>query len=256
MILQVGPSAPVVLQVAASAILFAHIGGAFVGLISGGAAMLLRKGGALHRALGTVFCLAMLTMAGVGAAVAPFLPDDQLPNTVAGLLTCYLVATAWMTVRRGAPGAPEAAALLVPLGVAAAGAWLIWRNSIAAHPAAGPEVDGAFVFAIVGALAVAADLSVFLRRGVSGAARLSRHLWRMSAALLIAAGSFAGQPKAIPPFLHGSPLIWLPALMTLALMLYWLVRVRLPKRRTAGSALARASRASRVLGPNAAASRG
>jgi uncharacterized membrane protein len=257
MILQVSSSAPVVLQAAASAILFAHIGGAFVGLISGGAAMVLRKGGPLHRAIGSVFSLAMLTMAGVGAAVAPFLPQDQLPNTVAGVLTFYLVATAWMTVRRG-PGQTgrfEAVALLAPLGVAASGAWLIWRNAVAAHPVGGPETDGAFVFAIVGALAAAADLSVILRGGVSGAARLSRHLWRMSAALLIAAGSFAGQPRAIPHFLQGSPLVFLPALATLGLMIFWLVRVRLPKRRTAGPVVVRVSRATRALGPDAAASR-
>jgi hypothetical protein len=36
-----------------------------------------------------------------------------------------------------------------------------------------------------------------------GAARVTRHLWRMTLALFIAALSFAGQQKIIPPFLRG-----------------------------------------------------
>jgi hypothetical protein len=95
----------------------------------------------------------------------------------------------------------------------------------------GGEVDGLpyqpfAVFGAVAALAAASDLSMIRRGGISGAPRIARHLWRMCAALLIAAASFAGQPKAVPEALRGSPILFLPALATLGLMIFWLVRVR------------------------------
>jgi len=51
-------------------------------------------------------------------------------------------------------------------------------------------------------------------------------------ALFFAAASFfLGQQKVMPAFMHGSPLLYIPALAPLALMIYWLVRVRFPKQR-------------------------
>jgi hypothetical protein len=76
-------------------------------------------------------------------------------------------------------------------------------------------------------LAAGLDVLVVRAGGLAGAARLTRHLWRMSLALLIAATSFAGQPKAIPPFLRDSPLVLLPALAVLVALIYWLARIRL-----------------------------
>ena len=49
---------------------------------------------------GTVFFLAMMVMAGIGTCVAPFLP--QRGSVIGGAFTVYLVATAWMAVRRAA----------------------------------------------------------------------------------------------------------------------------------------------------------
>ncbi len=227
--LQVSPDAPVVVQAAAAAILALHVGGAAVGLVSGGAAMVFRKGGRLHRAAGNLFFVAMLAMSGVGAAVAPFLPSQQLPNTLAGVFTFYLVASAWATVARkpGEIGRFEVGAFFVALGAAAAG--FGWANAHSPHPLHGPEGAVPYVFAVVAALAAACDFRMIRRGGVSGAPRLARHLWRMSTALLIAAGSFAGQPKAIPEFLRGSPLLVLPMVAVLAAMIYWLIRVRLTR---------------------------
>ena len=229
--LQVSPDAPIVVQAAAAAILALHVGGAAVGLVSGGAAMVFRKGGRLHRAAGNLFFVSMLAMSGVGAAVAPFLPSQQLPNTLAGVFTFYLVASAWATVARkpGEIGRFEVGALFVALGAAAAGSGFGWANAHSPHPLHGPEGTVPYAFAVVAALAAACDVRMIRRGGVSGAPRLARHLWRMSTALLIAAGSFAGQPKAIPEFLRGSPLLVLPMLAVLAAMIYWLIRVRLTR---------------------------
>ncbi len=227
MILHVSRDAPLVIHAAAASLLWLHIGGAAAGLVAGGAAMAFRKGGRLHRAAGNAFFVGMLAMAGVGAAVAPFLPTQQVPNTMAGVFTRDLVATGWATVRRrpGRIGRFEVGALLVALSAAAAGAVLGWMNAHSPHPLPQPEGTVFYLFATVAALAATGDINMIRRGGLSGAPRIARHLWRMSAALLIAAGSFAGQPKAIPAFLRGSPLLSLPMLAALALMVFWLFRV-------------------------------
>ena len=232
--LQISPDAPAVVQIAAASLLALHIGGAAVGLVSGGAAMVFRKGGRLHRAAGNVFFVAMLTMSGVGAAVAPFLPEDQVPNTMVGLFTFYLVATAWATVKRG-PGRTgrfEVAAVSLALGAAAAGVALAWASAHSAHPLPQPQGTVLYIFAAVATLAAASDISVIRRGGLSGTPRITRHLWRMSTALLIAAGSAGGQPKVIPHFLRGSPITLLPMFVVLVAMIYWLIRMRTPSAAT------------------------
>jgi hypothetical protein len=83
-------------------------------------------------------------------------------------------------------------------------------------------------FAISGAITLAAlgDLSVVLRRGVSGAQRIARHLWRMCFGLLIAVGSFAAQGSdALPSAVRGPELLFSSMILVLVVMVYWLVRV-------------------------------
>jgi hypothetical protein len=82
------------------------------------------------------------------------------------------------------------------------------------------------LFVIIGTLATVGDLRLLLRRGIAGRARLARHLWRMCAALFIAAGSlFLGQQQVFPASLRGSPWLFVPELAILALLLFWLCRV-------------------------------
>jgi hypothetical protein len=79
----------------------------------------------------------------------------------------------------------------------------------------------------VAALAAAGDLRLILRRGILGAQRITRHLWRMCFALFIAAGSFfLGQQQVFPASVRGSPFLFVPVLAILALMIFWLCRVR------------------------------
>jgi uncharacterized membrane protein len=229
MILHVDPHAPAMVRDAATALLYAHIGGAFVGLVSGGVALLARKGRRWHRLSGDVFCVAMLTMSGVGALVAPFLPEGQGPNTLMGAFTFYLVSTGWAAVRRkpGEVGRFEVGAAAFAGLLAAGGVAYAWINAGGVHPLPSPEGPVIDAFAAVVSLAAGLDVLVVRAGGLAGAARLTRHLWRMSLALLIAATSFAGQPKAIPPFLRDSPLVLLPALAVLVALIYWLARIRL-----------------------------
>lgn len=232
--LQVSPDAPAILRLGAALLLTAHVGGGAVGMVSGFTAMIARKGGAAHLMAGKVFFFAMLTMAGVGAAVAPFMNDaGRLTNVLAGTLTCYLVLTARLAASRrdGQMGRLEQAGLLFALGGVAALLTAIWLNNHAAHPAHGPEEMGLYVFLLIISIAAASDLHLILRRGLTGAPRIARHIWRQSVALTIATGSFfLGQPKFVPALLRDTGLSALPVLAGLVLMVFWLIRIRIPRR--------------------------
>ena len=77
----------------ASPLLVLHIGAATVGLLSGAAAMSFHKGSRWHGLSGNVFFISMLCMSGAGAYMA--FMKSQTNNVFGGVLTFYLVATAW-----------------------------------------------------------------------------------------------------------------------------------------------------------------
>jgi hypothetical protein len=87
----------------------------------------------------------------------------------------------------------------------------------------------AFPLVMFGALALGAGVGDrrMLRAGrLQGAARLKRHLWRMSVALFIASASFfLGPVRRIPEPLR-IPALRLIPLVALLTMAYWLWRYR------------------------------
>jgi uncharacterized membrane protein len=229
-ILQLPAGSPGWMFAAADSLLALHIGGGLVGIVSGGTALLARKGEPLHRLSGDIFLGAMLVMSAIGAAVAPFLP--QKPSVIAGLLTFYLVATGWMTVRRPESriGRFEFGGFVAALCIAALGLGFIRLAAISPSGLLdGEPRQPLYAFVLVATIAAASDLKLILRGGITGVQRIARHLWRMCLALFIAAASFfLGQQKIMPAFLQGSPLLFIPAFAPLVLMGFWLARVRLP----------------------------
>lgn len=228
MILQVPPDAPLLVKIGADAILLSHIGGAAAGIVSGFIAIFARKGGRVHRAAGNIFFVAMLMMSGVGAVVAPFL--DDLVSMTAGAITFYLTATAWATVMRPARtiGRFEPVAAVFAAGIVVVGA-TVGSLGAAAVPASmgGSLSKVAFIFAFFAAVALACDWGMLRAGGIWGRRRIARHAWRMGTALVVAAGSFAGQPKALPSFVHIPPmLMMIPMAVAVALTLFWLIRAR------------------------------
>jgi hypothetical protein len=208
-----------------------HVAFGSAALLAGAAALGVRKGGRLHAKAGTIFFAAMLVMAGTGAMVAVSIGERG--TALIGILTGYLVATSWQTARRrdGRAGRFEYAALGVALACAAAMAAFGFLAAASPNgrfdslPAAAH-----FPFAIVMAIAAAGDLNFILRRTLSGRQRIARHLWRMCAALFIAAASFfLGQQDEFPLALKGLPIWFVPPFATLAAMIFWLVRVRFAK---------------------------
>jgi hypothetical protein len=93
------------------------------------------------------------------------------------------------------------------------------RNGVPAFPF--------FLFGLVGLVGSVGDVRMMRSGPLRGAPRLTRHLWRMSFALFVAAMSFFfGQAKVIPEPIRIIPLLALPVLAVLVTMLYWLWRVR------------------------------
>lgn len=198
-----------------------------VGLLSGAAALVFRKGSRLHRAAGNLFFPSMLIMSAIGAYGSLYVPE--MISVLVGILTFYLVATAWVTVKRreGQAGLFEFGAAFIGLAVATGG--LIYGLE-AANSATGLK-DGFpagphFFFGAVALLAAVLDFRTFFRGGVSGAQRIARHLWRMCFALFIAAASlFLGQPQVFPEGVQNTPILYAPVIVVVVLMVFWLFRV-------------------------------
>lgn len=231
MILQVSSESSVLVRGATALILSLHITGGSVGLLSGTTALLARKGSRLHRRAGNIFFVAMLVMSGIGACVAPFLPDRG--SAVIGAFTFYLTASAWMTVKRkaGSVGIFEKVTLVGVLACAAVAFTLGFTAANSpTHEVDGNSASTLFVFGSVMALAAILDVRMILHGGIDGIPRIARHLWRMCFALLIATISlFLGQQKVMPASLQGSPLLVALGIAPLPFMLFWLVRIRLRK---------------------------
>lgn len=205
-----------------------HVAAGSVALLSGYAALSLRKGGAWHARAGTWFFGSMLVMGLTGTIIALALPERG--TATIGILTAYLVATSWRSATRrdGKAGRFEVAGIFVAFACVAA---LLALGLLGLREADG-RVDLLpaavhFPFAALAFLAAALDTAFVLRGRLSRPQRIARHLWRMCTALLIAAFSFfIGQQSRFPEALQGSYLLLIPPLAVLAAMLFWIVRVR------------------------------
>jgi len=212
-----------------SLLLFLHICGAIVGLLSGTAALIFRKGFRWHRAAGNVFFVSMLVMSASGAGIAAFIKPN-MGNVFGGVVTFYLVATGWLTVMRkeGETGLIEYGLLLLAFATSGGGLLFGWE---AAQSATGLKEGYPpapyLVFGCLSMWAAALDVRMLVRKGLVGAPRIRRHLWRMCVAFLIAALSFfLGKQQHFPVAIRGSQILNLPMILILIVMIYWLIRVR------------------------------
>jgi Predicted membrane protein (DUF2306) len=225
-------------------LLILHITGGTLGILSGFAAMFLRKGSRWHAIAGKVFVVSMLTMASCGAVLA--FMKQEMNNVFGGILTIYLVVTAWTTVRRrdGQTHHYDWAALLV--GFIITVFIFTYGIRVATSPTGPPDGTPAFayfVFGSVALLSIAGDLRMLLRGGLFGSQRLIRHLWRMSFSLFIASASlFLARPHLFPNILRITYIIFLLGIAPLLLMVFWLIRVRFAKAFNAQRGIAARSR--------------
>jgi len=95
---------------------------------------------------------------------------------------------------------------------------------------AGVPVGMIFFLGSVALLAAAGDLRLLVRGGIFGRQRIVRHLWRMCFSFFIATGSFfIGQLQVFPVFIRRTNLLFIPGILPLVLMIFWLIRVRFTK---------------------------
>ena len=213
-------------------LLFLHIAGGMVGLLSGTVAMMYRKGSRGHRAAGNVFVVAMLIMGACGSTLA--LMKHQTNNVFGGLLTVYMITTAWLAGHRrdGETSIFDWGALV--FGLAVGGSLLILGVLVVngqAAPQAGVPLGMYFFMGTIPLLAAAGDIRMLMRGGISGTPRIARHLWRMCFGLFIASGSFfLGQQQVFPSAIRKQYILAPLAILPLVLLIYWLVRVRIRKR--------------------------
>jgi uncharacterized membrane protein len=205
-----------------------HIAAGGLALILGAVALVVKKGGSIHRRSGLVFVCAMLVMA-VSAAV--------LGNVGGGLITIYFVITALTTVRPVTPSTrwTNAALLVLVIVLALATSVSAVQSVNSSELSAGGvprRTIGVMSFFLVAVMSLAAigDVRVMRSGAPRGGRRLARHLWRMCFALFIAAGSFFSirerVEKILPdPFTSG-PMRLLPILLLFGVMFYWLWRLR------------------------------
>jgi hypothetical protein len=209
-----------------NALLWLHIAGGSFALVAGVVAVAVRKGGPLHARAGTWFLASMLVLGITAAILEAFRTTPGSP--LVPVLVCYLVLTSWVTARRrdGRTGRCEIAAGAVALIIAAGSAW-DGLNGTEAPGGPGPVFIGAALCLVAGLL----DLSAVVRRKLTPAQRIARHLWRMCFAFFIVTFSFfVGQQDVMPAVVRGSPALLVLGFAPLAVMAFWLVRVRLGKR--------------------------
>lgn len=234
--LQVDPDAAAWAHIGAAFLLYAHIGGGVVGLISGLAASFSRKGSPLHRTSGKIFLVSMFITYLVGAGVAPFLTEGQRPNFVAGVLALYLLISGVMAAKRRTftAGRAEVVGLLVAITITGLG---IMFMVMGANSESG-TVDGSppqafYLFILVGSIAAVGELNVLIRKQISQTAGVIRHLWRMCCSFFFASASlFLGQPQVFPDWFNQTPFPFLLAFLPLFIMAFWVIRVRMGKLRS------------------------
>ena len=224
-----------------SPMLLGHILGGTLGLVSGTAAVVLRKGSRGHILAGRVFVGAMLVMSAAATYLA--IVKHQNSNITGGILTFYLIVTAWLTARRrdGETSRWDWVAMLIPLTVGL----LTWMTGITVLRSGRMSQDGVPVFMMffmgtICLLAAAGDVRMLLLGGVSGTKRLARHLWRMCYGLFIAAGSFflggnnrplrllssVGIGQHLPQAWFNLGVYMVLTMAPLILLIFWLVRVK------------------------------
>ena len=208
-------------------LLWVHIAAGIAAIPLGTIAVAVRKGGWLHAQAGTGFFAAMLLL-GVSAAILEPFRTPEPGSPIGPLLVCYFVGTSWVAARRrdGTAGKFELIACALALGAAAVIAWDGFAGGATTPAGRGPL----FFFAGVCLLGGLGDLNAILRTRLTAAQRVRRHLWRMCFAFFIATGSFfLGQQDVLPQAVRGSPILFVLAFAPLAVMAFWLVRLRFAK---------------------------
>jgi len=208
-------------------LLIIHTIAGSIAILSGFAALSLRKSSKSHRTAGNVFVLAILFLGFTGVYIA--FSRSIMLSFVNGILLCYFVGTAWMTVKRkaGTIGRFEWIAFFVALVMVG----MLVNFALEASQGLNGKLSGFgakeyYFFAVVTAIAGALDLKMLIKRGITGNQRIVRHLWRMCFPMFMAtAAFFLGQAKLLPEPMRKIEYLVIPVVIVLFSMVYWIIRV-------------------------------
>ena len=209
-------------------LVFLHIFAGSIALLAGTISFLAKKGANTHRKAGKVFVISMVLMTLSGALLA-FINDEML-NMVAGLVTFYLVCTAFVAARTKTfrPNLPNV--LLAFLGLLV-GVYAVLTGFHSLDQGI-TKIDGnptqvIIVFGSISLVAALADTYLLKTQKLDYKARLVRHSWRIGVAMFIAAASFfLGQSQVFPEPIRNPFVLLAPVLLVLLSTGYWVVRVR------------------------------
>ncbi len=207
-----------------------HVIAGSVGLLSGAAALIFRKGSRYHRKAGNVFFISMLIMGATAAGLAVYVSKPL--SVVGGVLAIYLVATSWATVIRkeGETGVFEIGAMIAALVTAVFAFYVgmeVRGSETGLYEGSSSIPVPYFFFGSIALLGAILDAKVIWSGGVSGKQRIVRHLWRMCFALFMAVASFfLGQPQVFPEAIRGTLILFVPVLLVIAAMFFWVIRVQ------------------------------
>jgi len=211
-----------------------HVTAGLVSIAAGAVALWAVKGSPVHRRSGDVFVVAMLTMASTGAFLAALKADRG--TALGGLLVLYVTCTGALTVRRTIEQSRAWVTGLMLFGFAIAATEYVLGFAARAMP--NGRIDGYpavlyFAFGSVALLYALGDARALRLRVLDGTQRLVRHIGRMGFAMWMATSSFfLGQAKVFPePLRHATTIRAIPVVLVLIVVIYWLVRTRLARRR-------------------------
>jgi hypothetical protein len=200
--LTVAPESHLLFHLGADLILYLHIGGGALGILTGLAASLSKKGSVIHRKSGMVFFWSMALCYTIGALVAPFLETQQSTNFVAAVLALYLLFSGVSAAKRHQfmAGFQEKLGLVVASLITLLGAVFMYLTIQSPNGSMDGSPPQAYVlFLLVGGLAMIGDALAIKKGKLSNPVRIMRHLWRMSMSFFIASGSvFFGQIQFFP----------------------------------------------------------
>jgi uncharacterized membrane protein len=227
---------PVWLEAVTMAAYGLHIGGGTLGFASGIIAVSVEKGSRLHRLAGNIFVASMLAMASFAIVLATLIPNEMV-NILIGIFALYFILTSWMTVHRkqGTAGLFEKFSAIVAIILWAPFAILSFQLLTGMAPMIkspvpfkGPVLVALYLFTLLLGIAAISDVRLVLAGGITGAARIARHLWRMCIAFTMAAGSFFTNalPHALPGIYRVTLWSFVPQILLLGLLIFWVIRVR------------------------------
>ena len=200
-----------------------HVVAGNIALLSAAGAVVVAKGGRAHALVGRAFAIGMTII--FLTAVPMTLIKPNLFLFLVALFNFYLVATGWLRAknRRGVPARSEwalaIAMALIAIGMAGRGVTML--------------VSGASmgivltVFAGIGGVLAARDLSGLRAQAFRGKERIVSHLTRMLGGTIGAVTAFIVTNVRLEPAF----VLWLlPSVVLTPVIIYWSRRVRGPAR--------------------------